>query len=64
MARERPTASNDQANLACLDGDRPDIDGQLLTRAEAHALCRCAPLAHVQLKEHLKPVSADRPRAL
>ena len=54
MARKRPTASNAiQPVLLCLDGGRPDAD-LLLTRAEAAALRRSAPLTHAALSEHLK----------
>ncbi len=57
VARERPTASNvARPTLSCLDGDRPDSDGPLLTRAEANALRRSAPLTHAKLKAHLKGV--------
>ncbi len=58
MSRERPTASDDQPNLLCLDGTRPASDGPLLTRAEAHALRRSAPLTHAQLTQHLEGVVA------
>lgn len=57
MARKRPRASEVKLpSLTCLDGGRPDADGQLLTRAEAHALRRSAPLTHAQLHGHLKGV--------
>lgn len=57
MARERPTASDVKTpSLTCIDGGRPDGDGELLTRAEAHALRRSAPLTHAQLTGHLKGV--------
>lgn len=57
MARERPTASETKTpSLTCLTGGRPDGDGELLTRAEAHALRRSAPLTHAQLNVHLKGV--------
>jgi len=42
--------------LFCIDGGRPDAQGPGLTRAEAHALRRSAPLTHTQLKEHLKGI--------
>jgi hypothetical protein len=55
VARERPAASNAiRPVLTCLDGDRPPADGPLLTRAEAHALRRSAPLTHAKLKEHFR----------
>ena len=57
MARERPRASDVKSpSLTCLDGGRSDDDGKLLTRAEAHALRRSAPLTHAQLNSHLKGV--------
>ena len=52
MARKRPTASNDRPPLRGVDAVRPisDIsDGPLLTRAEAHALARSAPLSSAPL---------------
>ena len=67
MARERPTASSvprSESELTVIDGGRPSIDGPLLTRAQAHALRRSAPLTHVQLKEHLKAVPKPRLRPL
>lgn len=57
MARKRPTASNDQPMLVALDGGRVAADGPLLTRAEARALRRSAPLTNSQLKDHLKAVA-------
>jgi len=54
VARERPTASDvTTPTLTCLDGGRSIPDGPLLTRAEAHALRRSAPLTHSQLWEQL-----------
>lgn len=65
VARERPTESSVVVPmLSCLDGDRPDSDGALLTRAEARALRRSAPLTHAKLKAHLKGVRTARVRAL
>lgn len=64
MARERPTASDVKApTLALLDGGKPNSYPQL-TRAEAHALRRSAPLTHMRLAEHLRGVpQAPRPGA-
>lgn len=64
MARKRPAASDDQPTLVCLPGDRTDDDGPLLTRAEARALARSAPLTHAQLKVHLTAVRGAWLRAL
>jgi len=65
VARERPTASNvPPSELTVLEGSRPQTDGPLLTRAQAHALRRSAPLTHIQLKEHLKAVPERRLRSL
>jgi len=65
VARERPTASSvPRSELTAIDGGRPSTDGPLLTRAQAHALRRSAPLTHVQLKEHLKAVPKPRLRPL
>lgn len=59
VARKRPTASNDRPPLlTSVAGARPTSDGPLLTRAEAHALRRSAPLTHNQLKAHLQAVPA------
>ena len=61
MARERPDASDTPPPvLTCLDGGRPDEVGALLTRAEARALRRSAPLTHSQLTQHLSGVSDPR----
>ena len=55
MARKRPTASDvTSPALTCLEGGRSTPDGPLLTRAEAHALRRSAPLTHSQLWEYLQ----------
>jgi hypothetical protein len=55
VARERPTASDmTSPTLTCLDGGRSTPDGPLLTRAEAHALRRSAPLTHSQLWDYLQ----------
>ncbi len=62
MARERPKASEARPVLVCLDGDKPDTAARLLTRAEAHALRRAAPLTHVSLSKHLDGVTLDPPR--
>lgn len=43
MAGERPTASNERPDVRSAVPARPEHDG--LTRAEARALTRCAPLA-------------------
>jgi hypothetical protein len=52
VARQRPTASSPtQPSLVCLNGGRPDAD-LLLTRAEAAALRRSAPLTHAALSAH------------
>ena len=52
VARKRPTVSHArQPVLTCLEGDRPTADGPLLTRAEAAALRRSAPLTHASLAE-------------
>ena len=65
VARKRPTASNvPPSELTVLDGGRPHTDGSLLTRAQAHALRRSAPLTHIQLREHLKPLPERRLRPL
>lgn len=57
MARKRPRASEvNPPALTCLDGGRADAEEELLTRAEAHALRRSAPLTHAQLSGHLKGV--------
>ena len=55
VARKRPTASDViPPTLTCLKGGRSNSDGPLLTRAEASALRRSAPLTHAQLWEHLQ----------
>jgi hypothetical protein len=52
VAHKRPTASDvTSPTLTCLEGGRSSPDG-LLTRAEAHALRRSAPLTHSQLWEY------------
>jgi hypothetical protein len=57
VARERPTASNVvHPALVCLDGGKPDADDPRLTRAEARALRRTAPLTHAQLEKHFSGV--------
>ena len=68
MARERPTASDSTSPaLRCLDGGTPAGELPLLTRAEARALRRSAPLTQLKLEQHLRPVaeqlrSVDPPR--
>jgi hypothetical protein len=53
VARKRPRASDVAPPLlACLDGGRPDTDPPLLTRAQARALRRSAPLTHADLERH------------
>ncbi|MCA1701368.1 MAG: hypothetical protein LC790_21700 [Actinobacteria bacterium] len=65
MARERPTASNvSRPALTGLDGGIRDTGTVRLTRAEAYALRRSAPLTHARLQEHFKLFSApNHPRA-
>jgi hypothetical protein len=48
--------------LTGLDGGNRDIDPLRLTRAEAYALRRSAPLTHAKLQEHFKGLGAARPR--
>lgn len=61
MARKRPIASSvEQPVLACLIGGHPDAD-LLLTRAEAAALRRSAPLTRAALSEHFKGCTAHEP---
>lgn len=56
MARKRPEASHvTLPALRCLDGDRPTADGPLLTREEATALRRSAPLTHAKLTAIFRP---------
>ncbi|HEV7883440.1 MAG TPA: hypothetical protein VGO81_07715 [Solirubrobacteraceae bacterium] len=59
VARERPTASDVSQIPAVLD-IRPERDGRErvdgLTRAQAHALRRCAPLTSADFKEHRRAV--------
>ncbi len=66
MARKRPADSNvAPPELICLDGGR--LTGgtvPLLTRAEAEALRRSAPLTHQQLRKHLKGVPAPNLRGV
>jgi hypothetical protein len=47
--------------LTCLDGGRSTLDGPQLTRAEAHALRRSAPLTHAQLWHHLQGLPPKPP---
>lgn len=64
MARERPTASVvPPPALICLDGGKADTDDPRLTRAEARALLRSAPLTHIQLKAHFKGLPESRPQS-
>jgi anti-sigma regulatory factor (Ser/Thr protein kinase) len=44
VARERPTASDDQTSVLSRDVRGTNVD--VLTRAQARALSRCAPLRH------------------
>jgi hypothetical protein len=61
VTRKRSIASNAEGTgLLSLDGERPDRDGPLLTRAEARALRRSAPLTHAKLEEHLRVVRLAR----
>jgi hypothetical protein len=64
VARKRPAASDViRPALTCLDGGRSDADGPLLSRADANALRRSAPLTHARLTEHFSatPAPAERP---
>jgi serine/threonine-protein kinase RsbW/stage II sporulation protein AB (anti-sigma F factor) len=55
VARERPTASDDQTSLrATTAAVAPALRVDVLTRAEAHALSRCAPLPRVA-----RPIAAE-----
>ncbi len=57
MARKRPEASNvTPPLLTCLDGGLTRSDPPPLTRAEAQALRRSAPITHEQLQRHLNGV--------
>ncbi len=57
MARKRPTASNVvPPELICLEGGLPRGALPSLTRAEAEALRRSAPITHEQLRKHLHGV--------
>jgi hypothetical protein len=61
VARKRPIASNaESTGLLSLNGERPDRDGPLLTRAEARALRRSASQTHAKLEEHLRVVRLAR----
>ena len=63
MAQQRPTASDDAPRLLTgLDGGNREVDPLRLTRAEAYALRRSAPLTHAKLQEHFKGLAAARPR--
>jgi hypothetical protein len=63
VARKRPAASDvDPPVLILLDGGRPAAMLPALTRAEAQALKRSAPLTHQQLRKHLKGVPDPRLR--
>lgn len=64
VTRRRATASGDAPVLVCLQGSRPDRDGMLLTRAEAHALRAGASRTHHQLTQHLKVVRDPRLRSV
>ncbi len=58
MARKRPRASDGRPKLLCLDGERPDTDGPLLTRSDARALRRSAAVTHALLAERLEGLRA------
>jgi hypothetical protein len=61
VARKRPIPSNaESTGLLSLDGERPNRDGPLLTRAEARALRRSAPVTHARLEELLRAVRLAR----
>jgi hypothetical protein len=57
VARKRPIASDVVPPvLVCLDGGMAASEFPRLTRAQAQALRRSAPLTHLQLSTHLKGV--------
>jgi hypothetical protein len=63
VAHERPTASDvPRPRLTSLDDGVRDTDQLRLTRAQAHALRRSAPLTHANLQEHFKVLMAAGPR--
>jgi hypothetical protein len=49
--------------LSCIDGGKPDAESPLLTRAEARALLRSAPLTHSQLKACLDGIGDEPQRS-
>jgi len=61
VARERPTASNVSPLMTGLDGGIRITGPQKMTRAQASALRRSAPLTHAMLQEHFKVLTASRP---
>ncbi|MEA2156543.1 MAG: hypothetical protein QOE11_2683 [Solirubrobacteraceae bacterium] len=64
MARKRPAASDSTPPvLSCIDGGKPDAESPLLTRAEARALLRSAPLTHSQLKACLDGIGDEPQRS-
>jgi hypothetical protein len=66
VARKRPNASDVvPPELICLDGGlSPRGAVPALTRAEADALRRSAPLTHQQLRNHLKGVPIGKLREI
>jgi hypothetical protein len=48
--------------LTIIDGGRSGSGAAHVTRAEARALKRGAPLAHARLKAHLAPITDPPPR--
>lgn len=66
MARKRPAASDVAApDLICLDGGGLSAgEAPRLTRTEADALRRSAPLTHQKLRQHLKGVPEPRLRSV
>ena len=65
MARERATRSDDASGDATRDSDTRG-GREILTRAEARALSRCAPLTPAEFKAHARVAeqSADPLRAV
>jgi hypothetical protein len=62
VARERPKASDVLPVLVKLDGGKPDPAKPMLTRAEANALRRSAPLTHARLARHFDDLTTSRQR--
>ena len=63
VAQEQPTASDVSPRaLTGLEGGIRDLGRPHLTRAEARALRRSAPLTHAKLQEHFKGLGAAGPR--